>query len=458
MTMTYITEPEKQIPVVRQVDVLVAGGGSAGVAAAIAAARRGMKTLIVEQYGSLGGTGTNALVTPLMGIGVPGPYEASGIGSEIYNMASEMGVGNGLYEPENIKLVFQRLALNAGVEVMYHTLICDVLKDRSTVTGVIIENKDGRSAILAKRVIDCTGNGDVCFRAGVPYESGNPENGKNQAISLRYMVAGADEQRISDFFESLDPHFPNLATDGRLHTAFMWVNEHRWAIAPVIRKAYEAGDLEYTDGIYWQVTSIPGFPGCLAFNNPGIYEHNNGACAGDLTRAQLLGRETIHRQMKFYRKYIPGFEKAYLVQVAPMVGVRESRRIRGRYYLTLEDVFHYRKFPDSLVKNNYPVDVHSATNEEEFVHYSDVSIPEEEKYYEIPYGCIVPEKVDNLLMAGRCVSCDFFAQSSMRIIPICHALGEAAGIAAALSIQADCTPAQLDGILVHDEMEKSRVK
>lgn len=449
-----IWEPAREIPVLKETDVLVAGGGSAGVTAAVAAARRGMKVLLAEQFGSLGGSGTNSLVTPLMGTGVPGNPPVGSISMEIDRLSSQMGAGGWNYDPEGMKLVFQRMAVNAGVEILYYTKVSGVIAEKGVLKGVIVENKEGRSAILAKCVIDCTGDADVCVRAGVPYESGDPEEGKNQAVSLRYMVAGVDEEKFAHFFRTFKPDAKPYEKGDTIGTAFIWRTEERWPLAPVIRKAYEAGDLEYTDGLYWQMGSIPGHPGYVAFNNPGIYERNNGAKTDDLTHAQLLGREIIYRQMQFYRKYLPGFENAYLVQAAPMVGVRESRRVKGRYVLTAEDVFHYRKFEDGIVKNNYPIDVHSTRMGAEPELYIE-DIPEKEKYHEIPFGCLVAEGIENLMVAGRCASFDFLAQSSTRIIPICRAMGEAAGIGAAMAVTQNIFPSQVDGKEVRLEMERS---
>ena len=449
-----ILEPAREIPVLMETDVLVAGGGSAGVVAAVAAARRGCKVLLVEQFGALGGSGTNSLVTPLMSTHVPGNPPVGSISMEIDALSAQMGAGGWNYDPEGMKLVFQRMAVNAGVEILYYTKVSAAIVEDHAIKGVIVENKDGRSAILAGCVIDCTGDGDVCVRAGVPFESGAPEDGKNQAVSLRYMVAGVDEEKFAHFFRTFKPDAKPYKKGDTIGTAFIWRTEERWPLAPVIRKAYEAGDLEYTDGLYWQMGSIPGHPGYVAFNNPGIYERNNGAKTDDLTNAQLLGREIIFRQMNFYRKYLPGFENAYLVQAAPMVGVRESRRIKGRYVLTADDIFHYRKFPDGFVKNNYPVDVHTTRMGAEPELYIE-DIPAEEKYHEIPYGCLVAEGIENLMVAGRCASFEFLAQSSTRIIPICRAMGEAAGIGAAMAVKDNIFPSQVDGKAVRLEMERS---
>jgi Dehydrogenases (flavoproteins) len=448
----YIIEKEKKIKIIDSVDVLVAGGGTAGAVAAIAAVRSGVKTLIVEQFGALGGSATEGLVTPLMNTCIDGNPMCSSISDEINNRTIELGCGagddannNGHFDPLMLKFVLEEIAVESGVELLYYTYICDVIKDGDTVKGVIVENKSGRGAILAKRIIDSTGDGDVAVRAGVPYSKGNPETGKNQPMSVRYTMSGIDIKKFSEFLNTLGANYNYVPP--LFHAAMVW--NGKWHLAPVFKKALEAGDITYEDGAYWQVFGIPGKKDALAFNCPEIFEGVDGTNPRDLTNAQIYAKKTIMRQMKFYKKYFLGFENCYVTDVAAQVGIRESRRIKCIYELTDEDIILYRKFDDYIARSNYPIDVHGYNLLNKYI---DKSGKDSVPYYEIPYRCLVPAGVKGMLVAGRCISASFIAQSSLRVQPTVRATGEAAGIAAAISIKKNVELNDINGQEVRDEM------
>jgi Succinate dehydrogenase/fumarate reductase, flavoprotein subunit len=433
-------------------DILVAGGGTAGVVAAIAAARSGMDVILVEQFGSLGGSAVNALVTPLMDTGVEGNPLCSSISEEINNRIANTGFGgrgeygSGFFDPEMMKFVLEEMAVEYGVKLLYYTYITDAVMQDGVIQGIIAENKGGRSSILSKRVIDCTGDGDVCVKAGARYDKGDSRTGKNQPVSIRYIMDGVDIDRFSEFIKTYDPAFEYEKP--YFHTASVWGRD--WALTPVFQKAYEAGDITFEDGAYWQVFGIPGKRNVLAFNCPEIFDRVDGTNPQDLTYAQVNGKKAIIRLMKFYRKYFSGFEDAYITNVAPMVGIRESRRIKCLYTLSDEDVFYQKKFTDFIARSNYPVDIHGLELTLDKPQSDDIGNP----YYEIPYRCLVVEGIKGLLTAGRCISSTFAAQGSLRIQPTARATGEAAGIAAALSIKNNVELADICGEDVRTEMIK----
>jgi hypothetical protein len=235
------------------------------------------------------------------------------------------------------------------------------------------------------------------------------------------------------------------------HTAMIW-NEN-WPLDPVFRKALEAGDIEERDGNYFQVFGIPGKPSCLAFNCPEIDPVIDVTQPDFQTRAIAEGRRAILRLIRFTRKYLPGFEKAFITQSAVLLGVRESRRISGEYVLTGKDILTHTKFEDAIARCNYPIDIHGPLGAFEKIHRPD--IPDDEKFYEVPYRCLVPKKVENLLVAGRCLSADFVGQSSARIQPTCRAFGEAAGLASVLSLNEGISPRALDGRKVREVMKSA---
>jgi len=450
--MKTILEKKRNIPVICEVETLVVGGGTAGVPAAISSARSGKKTLLVEQLGFLGGTATAALVTPLMHSCIPG-NPSTPLNREINQRLIDMGGGakdanenDGWFDPLLLSFLLEEMALEAGVEILYHTFFADVIVKDGMLKGIIVENKGGRGAILAGCVIDATGDADIAFRAGCPVESGHPDTKENQPTSLRFEVCGIDLERFSRFVQSLgqksetDPAF--------FHTAMVW--EKSWPLEPVFRKAVEDGDLLERDGNYFQAFSIPGKPACLAFNCPEISPERDVTRPAYQSRVLSDGRRAILRLFRFMKKDFPGFEIAFLSRTAVLLGIRETRRIRGEYVLTGRDILSYKKFDDAVARSNYPVDIHGALDAYENVRRPD--LPESERFFEIPYRCLVPKGIDNLLVAGRCLSADFVAQSTARIQPTCRALGEAAGIAAALCLDKEIPPRSLDGREVREIM------
>ncbi|WP_324716855.1 FAD-dependent oxidoreductase [Carboxydochorda subterranea] len=436
-------------------DVVVAGGGTAGSVAAIAAARNGARTLLVEEQGFLGGTATGALVTPLMPNRLGQTNLNRGITDEIKARLATMGGGgatpenDGWFDPEALKAVLEEMALEAGVQLLYYTRVIEALVETADggprqVTGVLVHNKSGLQRIRARVVVDATGDADVAASAGCEMRSGG-EQGERQAFSVRWIAGGVDVPKLARFVESLGgqpwpaPYF---------EAAMVWGRGH--VLEDVFRRAVEAGDLLEADGEYFQCFSVPGRADALAFNCPRIARRVDGTSAEDLTWAQIEGRRAIRRLVAFVRKYLPGCEGAYVQQVAPMVGVRESRRIVGDYVLTLDDIVTGRKFQDAVARNRYPVDIHLVRDGGRggggLVLGS--GRPPEGDFHEIPYRCLLPRGVEGLLVAGRSVSATFEAQSAIRIQPNCHSLGQAAGTAAALAAARGVTPRGLDAALL----------
>ncbi|MEI6286957.1 MAG: FAD-dependent oxidoreductase [Bacillota bacterium] len=425
-------------------DCIVIGGGTAGACAGIAAARNGLKTLIVESFGFLGGTQTGGLVTPLMSTLIADPDKAniSGLNNEIIRRMEATGDANGVwFNPEELKFVLEELAVSAGAEILYFTQCIGVTVADGEILCLQIFNKAGIQTLAADYFIDCSGDADVAIMAGVPYESGSPKSGKNQHISLRFECGGVNLAQFAQYMTTLAgwEHNPR-----ELHAAH--TNYKNWDLSPVFAAAVAEGLIELTDGNYFQMFSIPGKPDAVAFNCPEIKEDHNGANPEHLSKAVIKGRQMIRRYLKFMRAKFPGFEQAYINQVATQVGVRETRRIVGDYVLTAEDVAGYAKFTDGITRSNWYMDVHGSDDEREQVELiKSAELPAAEKYYDVPYRCMFSSKISNLLVAGRCISSDFSAQSSYRIIPTCRALGEVAGHAAFLAKSAGCSVGEITG-------------
>ncbi|MDD2430170.1 MAG: FAD-dependent oxidoreductase [Firmicutes bacterium] len=450
--METIVEARGKIPVKGSYDVIVVGGGTAGAIAGIAAAREGAKTLIVEAHGFLGGSATASLVTPLMSNHVDGKPLNAGIGLEVMQRLEETGdcaaLNNnlGYFNWEMLKFVLEDMYLEAGGNLLYHAQYSAPIMEENTIKGIIVETKSGRLAIMGKVIIDASGDADVAATSGAPIESGD-ESGKNQAMSLRFSVANIDLDKFGAFLYSLDGYKANPPFYHGAH-----VNGKQFALTPTFEKAFEDGVLEVSDGDYFQFFGVPGRPNELAFNCPRISENTDATNVDHLTNAQIEGRSRIRRFMNFFKKYFPGFENAYISSIANMVGIRESRRVRGEYYLTEDDYGNTVKFPDGIAKNRYPIDVHSPKKGGGVNFYSGLKPGE---YHEIPYRCLVPLNVENLLVVGRCISCSFVAQAAIRIEQNCHAFGEAAGVAAALALKENVSVRELDGVKLRDKLREN---
>ncbi len=413
----------ESISVKQEVDVLVVGGGPAGVAAGLSAARLGMKTLVVEQFNCLGGIATAGGHAHICLYSDWGSIRrvVGGIPYEIAERTVEAGYGahdrgNLDFEIEGMKLLLERMAEEAKLEILYHTFFSDVVVENGEITAAILQNKNGRTAVAAKMVIDCTGDGDVAARAGCDYDQGEEETGLCQPMTLMFTIGGIDYERIRAF----------RAGDYKLR--------HVW------QKAQNEGNMRPFQnnlmGWWWTPTS----PDILGVN----FTHINFVDATkteDLTRATIEGRKQAYETIEVYRKYVPGMENCYMLSTPGTVGTRESRRIRGRQCLTRDDVLSQRRFDDSIGYGSFFIDIHNCSGpgmDKKTLR------PERGFCYQIPYGIIVPEKIDNLYVAGRCASADHEALGSLRVMPQCGVMGQAAGVGAALSIRDGKIPAMMD--------------
>ncbi len=437
------------LPVLREVEVLVVGGGTAGAIAAIAAAREGAQTLVVESLGFLGGTQTGATVTPMMPNQIDGIPLNGGIDAEINAHLMQIGHsgrfsdGNeGWFDPEMLKVVLDDFVVGAGANVLFFTHFVDVLVAHDAVIGGVFHNKAGLFAVRAARVIDASGDADVAFRAGVPCEVGD-EQGEHQPLAFRFMLGGIDFDVLIPFLETqgkFDLTAPAQEGEQPLFTTAM-VAGRGWPLEALFQQAVAENVLEEEDLNYVQLFSMNGRPGELAFNNPRIRTHIDGTNPFHLSNAAVEGRRMIRRYLNFFKGYVPGCASAYISQTAPMVGVRETRRIMGDYVLTADDFLGACKFDDAIARNCYPIDLHRRDENEAKL----VKLPPGQ-YHEIPYRCLVPRRIDNLLVVGRALSASFEAQGAVRIQSNCRAMGEAAGRAMAMSLRMGITPRQIDGV------------
>lgn len=409
--MNYIEEKSKKIPIINEVDVIVCGGGPAGIGAAIQAGRKGVKTLLVEMQNSLGGMATAGLMSHW------GGRTSSKVMDEIFQRTREACKICGWEEENNCntaaihheaqKIVLEEMAQESHVEILYGTIVCDVVMEENRVTGIIVENKSGRSCIKGKIVVDATGDGDVAAAAGVPFVKGRAEDGKMQPCTLMFKIGGVDYDKavFPGGFESLVQ-----TPKGELQ-----------ALAKELLP-FPAGHVL----LYRQPTE-----GTVCCNMTNAIEVD-GTNAQDLTKATLLCRSQIPKIIEFLKQYVCGYENCWLMSSGSLLGVRETRHFEGVQSLSAEDILQAKEYENWVVKRAwFAFDVHNLTGAS-LDKTGCQKYFEQKKEYTIPYGCLLPQKVEGVLLSGRNISGSHMAHSSFRVMPIAIALGEAAGAAAAL--------------------------
>lgn len=393
-----------QTPVVAEYDVIVVGGGPAGFAAAVCAAREGAKTCIIEQCGGIGGVATSGLMSHWTGNTQGGFYE------EILQRSAEKPELRQTIHPEKLHGVMLEMLLEAGVEVRLYTFAVAPVMDENKIIGVVIESKSGRQALMGKVVIDASGDGDIAARSGAEYQLGREGDGVMQPMTLMFKVGGVDYDRaiFPGSFESL-------------------VDVPAGEIQSLARANLPAP----AGHVLLYKSTLPGVVTCNMTNVINV----DGTKSEDLTKAQLTCRKQIPLIIDFLRKYAPGYENCYLHSAAAQIGVRETRHFKGLYTLTEDDIMEAKVFPDWVVtRAHFNFDIHNTKGAglDENGCQHKFSQP---KGYTIPYGCFVPEKVDGLLFAGRIISGTHKAHSNFRVMPICANMGQSVGVAAAIAVK-----------------------
>lgn len=411
-------------------DTVICGAGTAGAAAAIAAADQGLEVILIEQSGCAGGSAALGLVTPMMHTGIAGNPMCSYTALEINRRMVEIGAATGdgsAFDPTMLPFVLEKMLAERHVRVMLHSTVIGARRDHRRLTELEVFTKSGRVRVSGTMFIDATGDGDVCELAELPMLHGSEEDGKNQPVSLRYIVGGVNK---AAFCAYLGKYYATAPAPETVSGAVTRGDGRTWPLDPVFDAAINAGEITYEDATYWQFFSLPGRGNCIAFNCPEFFDIHDADDADNLTYVQMAGKQAILRQMLFYRKHFGGFEGAYIASVAQTVGVRESRRAVTEHVITAEELLTHTKFDDAICQSNYPVDVHGRKLRCEAIR---PTLPDEPPFYEIPLRALIVRDVDNVLVAGRNLGAEFVAQSSIRIIPTCRAMGEAAGIAAAFA-------------------------
>ena len=425
-------------------DLIVVGGGTAGCSAAYNAGIRGLKVLLIEKSIHLGGTITSALVVPAMKSGEhqinTDFYKA--LIDELHAIGGQATYQDnpGWFNPELTKIALDTLMAKANVDVFFDTHIRDVIVENRTIKGIVIskemlsvyneliekQNRELSVSIEAKYIIDATGNCEIGKLCGCKFLE---EKNENQPVSLRFMMGGINVPCFAKWLEEYDSN-RNVTTvediDGFIHlsTAYTWDKDKKWALAPLFEDAVTKGILKDHDRNYFQIFTVAGMPSTIAFNCPRIIDYTKTLDVENMSKALQLARKNIFRLANFCRIYFPGFEKSYISNIADMLGIRVSRRIKGKYIYTIDDVKSGRTFEHPVVVSNYPVDVHSEKK--------DSSTLEMVRDYTLPIESLMSADIDNLFVAGRCISADFMAQGALRVQASCFSMGE--GIAKYVAI------------------------
>ncbi|HJA68602.1 MAG TPA: FAD-dependent oxidoreductase [Firmicutes bacterium] len=403
--MDYINETLKT-PVFGEYDVVVAGAGPAGVCAAIAAARNGAKTLLIERYGFLGGMWSAGFIIPLFDF-----ENKHYIVTEIVDELKARGGWGGYYDIafdfEIMKKLLDDMVTQSGAQILFHTFLAGAYCEGEDVKGVFIQNKSGRSLVKAKVVIDCTGDGDIAASAGVPFTMGRESDNLCQPVTCMFMLGN---------IEYMQPHYYSI----------------RDAVIEASKACGIPFEFSYKRPF---VLQLPNCKRCVVMWNHVRKKPPTDAVA--FSEAELESREEIHRIFDYIKKNVPMFKDVELIAIAPQTGVRESRHIHGLYTLETDECVHGAQFEDGICDVAFSMDLHLPDkDEQENIHL--------EAPYQIPYRCLVPVNRNGLLVAGRCISGTYETNGSYRVTGDCMATGQAAGAAAALAVKQNVNVRDVD--------------
>ena len=419
---------DQEIPVIAETDVLVVGGGPGGVCAGVMAARNGVKTLLVERYGCLGGMAVFGEVTPFMRSHVKNrsldrPVYIDLCRQMRHYRSDEVNLklpfdeeaAGGMVSKDEAMLAMEDLLLESGAQIIYHHTLVDVVMNSGQIEAAVFHSKSGYCAVRAKIFIDSTGDGDLAVLAGAPFEFGN-EDGFCQPMTTCFKLSGVDRSRMPDR-AGVNAIYDRIKAEGKIECP--------------------------RENVLWFLTPEEDV---IHFNTTRIIRKSavNGL---ELSEAEIEGRRQIRQFVDFLRSDVPGFEHARIHSIAHHVGVRESRRILGLVYQTEEDFKQAAKYPDGVVKSNYQIDIHNPSGSGTVL-----CNMKPDDWYEIRYGALVPLNSRNLLMGCRSISLDHALHSSARVMPPVCSIGQAAGMAAALCVKKNTLPPELDGTEVRREL------
>lgn len=436
-------------------DVIIIGGGVSGAVAGIASAREGAKTLIIEKMGFLGGALTASGVGPMMTFHAGDNQVIRGIAGEIIDTLKEMGGSPGHivdttgytytvtpFDSELMKYVLEDKYTKAGGELLYHALLSGAVVENGKIKSLIITTKSGELNFSAKTFIDATGDGDLSVLAGVEFQLGRKEDNLCQPVTMNLKLRDIDMDKIKSYILENPTEFRK--------EALLMDKAPRMSVAGFVtmfKEAQSSGEISFNREVilFFETNN----PGEIIVNTTRI-QKINATDAWDLSKAEVEGRRQAIELYNYLKKRVPGFEKAVIVSTGPNIGVRESRKIKGKYTITAEDLFNDVQFGDEIARGGYPIDVHSPDGEG-----TDSKHLAWGASYGIPFRALINEKIDNLITVGRCISSTQEANAAIRVSPIAMAVGHAGGTAAAMaSVRYDGDVSNID----YEELRKNLIK
>lgn len=464
--MSVYQETQRSTPVLSQYDVVVLGGGPGGIAAAVAAGRQGTRVLLVERLNFLGGNMASGL--PLLAYfnarreqiihGFPDRFvkrlqERNGASEHVF---CPMHLSIVALEPETVKYEAYNVVKEAGVDILLNTEAVEPIMEGNKIRGVIIENKSGRQAVFSKFLIDATGDADLAYRAGAPCEI--PETKLLQPMTLMFRVGQVDINKFRQFIlenPEVIKCMRNVNGKGfpveHFRTAPVFIAAGFENILEKAKNERKDGTMAPLADLKYINLTVSFIKGQVNINSAKVLNYNP-VHGESLTGAENEGRLKVFALVQFFREYIPGFENAQLLATAEHIGVRESRRIIGEYVLNKDDVETGRMFPDNIALGCYPIDIHQTDGRPAQIIYCKSGA------YGIPYRCLLPRKIENLLIAGRPISTTREAFGSTRVMPTCMAVGEAAGTAAALAVKTRVPLRDVNVGELQELLQQSQVK
>lgn len=399
-------------------DLIVVGGGFAGVSAAMEAGRKGLQVLLIDKYNCLGGAAANCLVTPFMTYWTKETETedtkvlTGDLFCEIIEELEKLGgmhKNRKIFDEELLKLVLNRMCIRYGVELLLNATVTDVIKRDDNIVGVTVWGKSRKLQLFADYFVDATGDAELSVMAGCDYRVGREEDGLCQPMTLCFRVANIDMPLFRENKAMINPLYKQFQQQGRIKNpredVLMFGTVHE---------------------------------GVIHFNTTRVVKHDPTDPA-DVTKAEILAREQVFEMHTFLKENIPGFERSRVISTGLQIGIRESRMIEGEYTLTLEDLKSLARFDDAIAVANYDVDIHNPEGSGTSHYYFGAG-----EWYQIPYRCLIPKKCANLLVTGRCISSTHEAQASYRIMPFCAELGQAAGAAVSLAVKNSTTLRNVD--------------
>lgn len=422
---------DKEIPLLYEADVCVVGGGPSGVAAAYSAAQNGVSVVLVEKGIALGGQQTMGNVIPCMQTYAPNsdtPYVLEvkkrllDSGIDYDDKVTDMVWTN----PETMSRIYDEMCTEQGVEVLYNMVLTDVVMDYNYIEAIIVHTITGPAMIKAKTFIDSSGDAVLSRLAAVPVECGSEKTGRNQPMTFRFEMGGIDINRLynhvsrrlkDNWCKSKPPYYEIAEAQHR---------DIHYVLEKFMLDGVKSGELTQAEAEYMQGFTIIGKEGCMSMNCPELPFEFKATDPISYSRGVRAGRQMIYHVANYFIKHMPGFEKAYIAKEASMLGVRESWRIRGKFYMTEKDYHDRSRFSDAVAQTAWFIDAHGEQVEDKL---------QRGEFYEIPYRAMITSEVPNLIVTGRCISASFVLQASMRIQLTCMSIGEAAGIAAAWGLR-----------------------